>query len=49
MLHVNKFCCTVLLQRMAPILDIRVKMIPNRKNDVIFGILVADIVRKVYL
>ena len=34
---------------MAPIFDIRVKMILNRKSDVRIGILVVDIVENMYL
>jgi len=34
---------------MAPIFDIRVKMIINRKSDVRIGILVVDIVENMYL
>ena len=37
------------LQRMAAILDIRVKMMLKRKSDVRIGILVVDLVAKVYL
>ena len=38
-----------LLQLMAAILDIWVKMILKRKSDVRIGILVIDLVEKVYL
>ena len=37
------------LQRMAAILDIWVKMMLKRKSDVKIGILVVDLVEKVYL
>ena len=37
------------LQRMAAILDIWVKMMFKRKSDVRIGILVVDLVEKVYL
>ena len=49
MLYGNQFCCKVSLQRMAPILDIRVKLIYNRKSNVRIDILVVVLVKKVYL
>ena len=37
------------LQRLAAILDIWVKMMLKRKSDVRIGVLVVDLVEKVYL